>query len=187
MKLNKSILITSLVFIAAAALYRLVPNRPLGFAPQIAMALFAGSLIRSRAFAFAVPLLSMFISDLLFEVLFAAGLTSYNGFYDGQILNYLLLTSLTLFGFFLRNQKTTGIIAASFAAPTTYFILSNLLVWIGGGGYGHPKTFDGLILTYIDGIPFYQGSLYATIIFSAVFFGGYRLVQSFTLKSLKSN
>lgn len=178
MKLNKSILLTTVILIAAASLYRLIPNRPLGFAPQIAMALFAGSVIRTRSFAFAVPLLSMFISDLLFELLFIAGISSINGFYEGQILNYVLLTSLTAFGFLLRSQKTTSIIAASITAPTAYFILSNLFVWIAGGGYGHPKTFDGLILTYIDGVPFYQGSIYATLVFSAVFFGGYKLIKS---------
>lgn len=182
MKLNKSILLTAVILIASASLYRLIPNRPLGFAPQIAMALFAGSVIRSRPFAFAVPLLSMFISDLLFELLNIAGISSFNGFYEGQILNYVLLTSLTVFGFLLRSQKTTGIIAASIAAPTVYFILSNLLVWFGGGGYGHPKTFDGLILTYIDGIPFYQGSIYATLVFSALFFGGYQIIKSAGLK-----
>lgn len=178
MKLNKSILLTAVILIAAASLYRLIPNRPLGFAPQIAMALFAGSIIRSRSFAFAVPLLSMFISDLLFEILFIAGISSFNGFYEGQLLNYVLLTSLTAFGFLLRSKKATNIIATSFAAPTVYFLLSNLLVWFSGGGYGHPKTFDGLMLTYIDGIPFYQGSIYATVVFSAVFFGGYKLIKS---------
>jgi hypothetical protein len=57
-------------------------------------------------------------------------------------------------------------------------------VWIGGGGYGHPQTLNGLMLTYIDGIPFYQGSLYATVVFCAVFFGGYRLFNSLNLKML---
>ena len=178
MKLNKSLLLTIIAMVAIASLYRLIPNRPLGFAPQIAMALFAGSVIRNRTYAFAIPLASMFISDVLFEVFYQAGISSYNGFYAGQFINYILIISLTIFGFFLRNQKTTGIIAASIAAPTTYFIFSNLTVWIAGGGYGHPKTWNGLILTYIDGIPFYQGSLYATLVFSAVFFGGYRLLKT---------
>jgi len=177
MKLNKSLLITTLALILVASLYRLVPNRPLGFAPQIAMALFAGSVIRSRPYAFAIPLFSMFISDLLFEILHMSGMSSIKGFYEGQMLNYLLLTSMTFFGLLLRSQKTTGIIAASFAAPTAYFLLSNFFVWLFGGGYGHPATMEGLMLTYTDGIPFYQGSIYATIVFSTLFFGGYRLLK----------
>jgi hypothetical protein len=54
------------------------------------------------------------------------------------------------------------------------------MVWIGGGGYNRPKTFDGLMMVYADGLPFYQMSFLATLFFSAVFFGGYYLVTKAT-------
>lgn len=177
MKLNKNILFTLLALIAVATLYRILPNRPLGFAPQIAMALFAGSVIKSKKYSFAVPLISMFIGDLIFEGLYAAGISSLQGFYQGQFLNYIVLTSLTVIGFFVQQNKVWQIAAGSFAAPTVYFFISNFLVFIGGGGYNHPKTLSGLMLTYNDGIPFYTGSIYATVVFSALFFGGYALLK----------
>jgi hypothetical protein len=177
MKLHKSILSTLAVLVVLASCYRLIPNRPLGFAPQIAIALFAGAVIRTRVYAFALPLVSMFISDLLFESLYLFGLSPYQGFYEGQWLNYILLTSLTLVGGYARSLHTLRIFAGAMLAPSIYFLLSNLAVWLGGGGYGHPKTIEGLMMTYIDGIPFYQGSLYATIVFCAVLFGGYRLMR----------
>ena len=178
MKFNKNIVFTLLALIVVAALYRILPNRPLGFAPQIAMALFAGSVIKDRKFAFALPLISMFISDALYEVLYNAGLTAYGGFYSGQFTNYLLFAGLTVIGFFINKNKAWQIGLGALAGPTVYFIISNFLVWIGGGGFHHPKTMDGMLLTYTDAIPFYAGSIYATIVFCAVFFGGYALLKA---------
>jgi hypothetical protein len=183
MKFNKNIVFTLLALIVVAALYRILPNRPLGFAPQIAMALFAGSVIKDRKFAFALPLISMFISDALYEVLYNAGLTSINGFYSGQFTNYLLFAGLTVIGFFINQGKAWQIGLSALAGPTVYFLISNFLVWIGGGGYHHPKTMDGLMLTYTDAIPFYTGSMYATVVFCAVFFGGYALLKTRELKT----
>lgn len=183
MKLNKQTLITLLALVVVASLYRIMPNRPLGFAPQIAMALFAGSVIKSRSYAFLLPLLSMFIGDLIFEGLHAAGLATFGGFYSGQLTNYLLFAGLTVIGFFIRENKVWQIGLGALAGPTLYFLVSNFLVWIGGGGYHHPKTFQGLLLTYTDGIPFYNGSLYATVVFCAVLFGGYALIKNTAAKT----
>lgn len=173
MQQKKNIIFTFIAFIILSGLYRIIPGRPVGFAPQIAMALFAGAVISNKKFAFAVPLVSMLIGDLFFELLFQAGLNSFGGFYEGQLFNYLLFAGITAFGFLINVSKKSQIITGSVAAPTLYFLLSNFAVWIGGGGFNRPKTIEGLMTTYVDGIPFYQGSLVATIVFSAIFFGTY--------------
>ncbi len=183
MKLNKTFVYTLIALVVVAALYRIIPNRPFGFAPQIAIALFAGSIIKDKKYAFALPILSMFISDALYQVLYSAGLSSIKGFYGGQLTNYILFAGLTVIGFFINQKKVVSIALGSFAGPTAYFLISNFLVWIGGGGYGHPKTFVGLMATYFDGIPFYGGSLAATILFCTMFFGGYALLNSKELKT----
>ena len=87
MKNKKSILLTFLVLIVVAALYRVIPGRPFGFAPQIAMALFAGAVIKDRKSAFALPLFSMILSDVIYELLFISGLSTLQGFYEGQFTN----------------------------------------------------------------------------------------------------
>jgi hypothetical protein len=168
---KKNIIITFIAFILIAGLYRIMPGRPVGFAPQIAMALFAGAVIRNKTFAFSVPLISMLAGDLVFEVLYRTGLSEFGGFYDGQILNYVLFAAITAMGFLINTSKKAQIVAGSLAAPTGYFLISNFAVWISGGGFNRPKTFEGLMTAYADGIPFYQGSLIATLLFSGVFFG----------------
>src|SRR5829696_4007339 len=103
MKLTKNFLVIFVLLIIAAALYRVIPGRPWGFAPHIAMALFGGAVIKDKKWAFALPVFSMFISDLLYQFLYANGLSDTPGFYEGQLVNYMLFIGITCLGFFMRR------------------------------------------------------------------------------------
>jgi len=180
-KANKSLIGTLVVLIVIAALYRIIPGRPLGFAPQIAMALFAGAVIKDKKWAFALPIFSMFLSDLLYQGLYLSGVSSIQGFYDGQILNYCLFALMTVFGFAIKRIRLVNVLAASLAAPTAFFILSNFITWSGLAGLrglDRPLNFSGFMMALADGLPFYKGSLLATLFFSAVLFGGYQLIAT---------
>jgi len=177
---NKTFLISLLMLVIVAALYRIIPGRPWGFAPQWAMAVFAGAVVKDRKWALVLPVLSMFLSDLLYQVLYLNGLSSIPGFYEGQWQNYVLFALLVFIGFFIKKINVVNILVASLAAPTVYFILSNLVVWAGWSGtrgLGRPKTWSGLMLCYNDALPFYKGSLIATVVFSAILFGTYYLLR----------
>ncbi|MBK7883752.1 MAG: hypothetical protein IPJ81_08090 [Chitinophagaceae bacterium] len=154
MKFDKSIIWSFTLLVIVASLYKIMPNRPWGFAPQIAMAIFAGSIVKDKKWSFLLPLASMFLSDLLFEVLYRYSVVDLKGFYNGQITNYILFTGLTVFGFFVNSKKPFSILIASLAAPTAYFLISNFMVWVMGGGLYRPKTFDGLMMCYTDALPF---------------------------------
>jgi hypothetical protein len=182
MKLNQTLVFSFLVLIVIASLYRIMPDRPWGFAPQIAMAIFGGAIIKDRKLAFILPLLSMFISDVIYEYIYRFQGGTIPGFYEGQLTNYILFGLMTFFGFMITNLNVARIALAALAAPTAFFLLSNSFVWLNGGGYQRPKTFDGLILCLQDGLPFYRGSLLATLCFSAVLFGGYYLFTKSTRK-----
>ena len=173
MKITKQLVVSFILLIIIASLYRIMPGRPYGFAPQIAMCIFAGAVIKDKWLAFLLPLISMFISDALYEVLYRNGVGNISGFYNGQIANYILFGSMTVFGFIITKLNFTRIFIAALSAPTAYFLLSNLLVWMNGGGLQRPKTFDGLLLCYSDALPFYAWSVAASFIFSAIFFGTY--------------
>jgi hypothetical protein len=183
MRIERNTLISLLLLVVIAALYRAMPGRVWGFAPHIAMAVFGGSVIKDRKLAFALPLLSLFLSDLLYQVLHIQGLTPISGFYEGQWLNYLTIGLLTFIGFAIRSDSVPQIFAAVLSGPLAYFLISNFTVWIGGGGYARPKTFTGLLQCYADGLPFLQTSLYGTFFFSIVLFGGYHLLDRHIFRS----
>jgi uncharacterized protein DUF6580 len=180
MKLNKTLIWSLLLLTLVAALYRIIPGRPYGFAPQWAMAVFAGAVIKNKKWAFAIPVLSMLISDIIYQILFINGLSAMQGFYEGQWQNYLLFALLVVIGFAIRKMNVLNIFVASIASPTVYFILSNLVLWAGWSGsrgLGRPKTFSGLMQCYTDALPFYRTSLIATIVFSAILFGTYYFIS----------
>jgi hypothetical protein len=178
MKVNKSILWSLVLMIVVAALYRVIPGRPYGFAPQLALALFSGAIIKDKRMAFVLPLLSMFISDLIYQGLYSAGLSPIWGFYPGQWLDYLAYASVTVFGFFIKRMAIVNILLVSLAAPTYFFIVSNFLTWTGLNGYDmYPKTGAGLVQCYVAALPFYLNSLIGTVVFSGVLFASWHLIS----------
>lgn len=182
MKFSKHTLVPILLLVLIAALYRAIPGRPWGFAPQFAMAVFGGAIIKDRKLAFLLPLASLLISDLLYELLYTYGFTEIRGFYKGMFENYLIFGSLTTIGFFVQANKVSSIAGGLLAAPTAFFFVSNLLTWAGNGGYQRPMTFSGLVTAYIDGLPFYANSIIASLVFGVVLFvGNYLLGRSFRL------
>lgn len=177
MKISKFNIYTFLMLVLVAAAYRAIPGRPWGFAPQFAMAVFSGAVIKDKRFAFAFPILSLLISDLFYQLLFLAGMFEIPGFYSGMVSNYLLFGALTIVGFFTNAEKIASIAKSTVTAPTFFFIVSNLTVWMGNGGYQRPKNFTGLIQTYVDGLPFYANSIIATVVFGAILFGANQLIK----------
>ena len=179
MKLNKKIVLFLVVIIALSVIYRVSPLRDYGFAPQLAIALFSGYLFSSnKKWAFLLPILSMFLSDVIFEVLYNYNLSDMKGFYGyGQMLNYSFFIIVTAVGFFIKKANIARIATASIVGPTLYFLISNFSIWVGGGGYHHPKTLTGLIACMTDGLPFYKNSLVGTLLFSTILFGSYYFVS----------
>jgi hypothetical protein len=177
MKISKFNIYTFLMLVLVAAAYRAIPGRPWGFAPQFAMAIFSGAVIKDKKFAFAFPMLSLLISDIFYQLLFIAGIFEIPGFYFGMLSNYILFGALTIVGFFTNSEKVSSIAKSAVSAPTLFFIVSNLMVWMGNGGYQRPKNTVGLLQTYIDGLPFYANSILATVVFGSILFGAHQLIK----------
>src|SRR6188508_2244031 len=132
MKLSKQTIFFFLILVIVSTLIKVIcaPQIDLsGFTAVIAVSLFSGLAIQNKKLAFLLPLLTLFISDVLLEAFHAMNLFPYSGFYSGQIVNYILFIAITLIGIGLRNYKTAGIIAAAFIGPTIFFLLSNFIVW----------------------------------------------------------
>ena len=135
-----------------------------GFSPVIAIALFSGFIIRQKDWSFLLPLIALFVSDAVIQLLYEKNLFPYPGFYGGQWKNYLILLSATLIGWALKGRKTTHLLAGSIIAPTVFFLLSNFNVWMTQEVL-YPKNFSGLMTCYTAGLPFYKNALMATVIF----------------------
>lgn len=192
MKFSKSTLWAFVILILTASLYRVWGSRPFGFAPQVAMALFGGAVIKDKRLAILLPMISLLISDALYQLLYAYDLSPIKGYYRGQWANYLLFIGLTLFGTLMKKINFKNVLGFTVSGSLIFFLLSNFGVWIGGGGFVRPKTFDGLLQCYGDALAFhrdygliqgfYGNQLIGDLFFSFVLFGAYYLVSKVFVK-----
>ena len=186
MKQNKSLLLTFVLLIVSAALYRLIPSRPAGFAPQMAMALFGGAIIKDKLWAILLPIASLVVSDVLFELLFNAGLTGTHGFYQGQWAIYLTFVLVTFLGFAMKKVNVKNVALFSITGSVIFFLLTNYITWKTGYGFARPQTWSGLMQCYVDALAFYRTAglipgffanfVLGDLVWSAVLFGGHYLL-----------
>ena len=167
---RRSILWVSIVLVVFAALTRILlyPNN---FSPIIALALFSGACLPDKRYSFALPLMAMFVSDILFEVLNIAP-----GFWgSGQVVNYLILLVVTLFGTSIKKISFLPVATATLTSSFIFFLLSNSSVWIFDHSYYTP-SFSGWLDCIIAGIPFLKNGIFADLFYAAIFFGSYYFI-----------
>ncbi len=168
MKFNSRLIIFTFILIAVTTLCKFFFGPRLGwsgFSPVIAIGLFSGMLINDKSKSFFLPLIAVFASDMIIELLYAAGAFPYSGLYSYQFVNYSLLLATTLVGWALKGRNYTSLIVGSFTAPTLFFLLSNFVAWKIDTHNMYPNTIDGLLNSYVNGLPFYRNALAATFIF----------------------
>ncbi|MCX6320055.1 MAG: hypothetical protein NTW29_22440 [Bacteroidetes bacterium] len=178
MKFNGRLILFTLVLVVLATACKFFFGPELawsGFSPVIAIALFSGFISRQKNMSFLLPLLSLFISDVVIQVLYTQGIFPYAGFYDGQWKNYLVLLLSTLIGWGLRGKKLSTVFAGALVAPTVFFLISNFMVWT-GAEVAYSRDFSGLMNSYIAGLPFYKNALLATIVFLPVILFSYNYI-----------
>jgi len=74
-------------------------------------------------------------------------------------------------GQILLKAKTSWVRvgAGALLGPTSFFLLSNYAVWVGGTMY--PKTLGGLGTCFVAGLPFYRNDLISTALVAGLAFG----------------
>jgi hypothetical protein len=75
-----------------------------------------------------------------------------------------------MIGTLLRGRiKPLYVAGAALSSAVSFFLLSNFGVWA-SGYVGYPKTFAGLMASYVAGIPFFEKGLLSDLVFSGAFF-----------------
>ncbi|HLF63688.1 MAG TPA: DUF6580 family putative transport protein [Saprospiraceae bacterium] len=178
MKLKENLwVVIAVIFVAIGT--RIIPHYP-NFTAVGAAALFGGAYLR-RPYAVLIPILSIFISDLILNNLIYAKQfpDKYDGFvvFEPQTLwTYGIFIVIALMGSkWIREGKIFSVIGTSLAASVLFFLVSNFSVWPGSTIY--PQTIIGLGTSYVAGIPFFWNTLVGDLFFVAIFFGGYELVK----------
>lgn len=179
MKINRKLIVFTIILVVLATACKFFFGPELawsGFSPVIAIALFAGFIMKQKDMSFLLPLAALFISDVVIQVLYTQDLFPYAGFYGGQWKNYLVLMLAVLIGWGLKGRKKSSLIAGGLAAPTVFFLVSNFMVWMAATEIVYAKSFAGLMICYEAGLPFYRNSLIATMLFLPVILLSYNYI-----------
>ena len=147
---NKFDRIQKIVFliIIFGIICRLIPHPP-NFSPVTAIALFGGLNFSDKRIAFSIPLIVLFLSDLILGI---------------SVINLFVYTGFSIIVFLgtkIKSIKFGNIILSSFI----FFLISNFGVWI----IGYPKNIEGLILCYTMAIPFFGYSIAGDLFFGYLF------------------
>ena len=137
-----------LLIIIFGIICRLIPHPP-NFSPVTAIALFGGLNFSDKRIAFSIPLVVLFLSDLILGISMI-NLFVYTGF-----------LTIVFLGTKIKSIKFGNIILSSFI----FFLISNFGVWI----IGYPKNIEGLILCYTMAIPFFGYSIAGDLFFGYLF------------------
>lgn len=145
------------------------------YSPLAAMALFGSAYFKGNAKPLLFPLMAIFLSDI---ILFSTVYKEYgNGFlYDGWAWVYgaFLLIAITA-KFIIKKVNVQNVALATVTAVFIHWIVTDLGVWIGSKTYA--QTFAGFMECLNAAIPFELRLLTATIIYSAIMFGVFELMQ----------
>jgi hypothetical protein len=157
---TKVLLIASIIFLVS--LTRLVPHLP-NFTPILALAIFGGAYLPNRIIALSIPILAMFLSDLII------------GFHSQIYAVYVTIIVLSLLGNTIKTKNIKNLAITGFAGSLIFFVITNFSVWLSGGLY--PLTINGLLECYIMAIPFFHNTLISTLLFLGILFFGYTFAE----------
>lgn len=158
--MKKQSLLAICLLVLIVALSRLLPH-PAGFTPIAALGLFSGAYMHSR-WSLAVPVLALLIGDLITAAYYNILIMSavYISFAITALLGSTLLHTK-------RNPARIGL--ATFISALIFFIVSNASVW--WVYYSH--TVDGLLLCYINGLPYFGRGLLGDLFYTSLLFSTY--------------
>ncbi len=156
----QAVLVMLLIVTAGASrLIKIAPNiQAVG-----AMALFAGVYFQNKKLAYALPLITMFLTDLIL------------GFHKVMIPVYACFVFAVFIGTIISNRKNVLTVAAgSLTASVVFFLVTNLPFWFGSE---YPWNFAGAMESYAIALPFFRNEIVGDLAFTAILFGGFELAK----------
>lgn len=183
-KINPRFTVLALFMIAVAAMR--IPNAAqltpwANFTPIGAMGLFGGAYFSNKWKAFAFPLLTLFISDLVINNIVLGG--RYGVMYNGWYVIYGIFGLVVLLGkWMIKKVSVKNVVLAAVTAALIHWLIADFTVWISGGTDLRTmtpltKNWAGLLQCYAQGFPFMKNFLTGNLVYGGIMFGAFELLQ----------
>ena len=153
----------AILLIVLAAITRFIPH-PFNFTAVGAIALFSGANFKDKRYAFLLPIIDMFLTDLFI------------GFHFSMLPVYTCFAFAVWIGIRIRkNQNIITIASVSLVSSLIFFLITNLPLWYADMGL-YPVTIQGTMESYRMAIPFFKNQVVGDLFYNGVLFGVYHLV-----------
>lgn len=152
-----------IAFVVIAVIFRLVPHLP-NVTPITAAALFSGVYFTNKKYAFMIPLIAMFLSDIFL------------GFSSITLFVYAAFILVSFIGMSSKKISIKTILLSSIS----FFVITNFGVWL----IGYPKTFSGLLECYTLAIPFFRNSLIGDFLYAGIMYYGFEFLSNKYLQTV---
>lgn len=174
---RKKSLVVATALVVLGAFTRLIDHLP-NFSPMEAIALFGGAYLTSKFAAYLVPIVAIYLSDLvlnntIMRPFFAnhEGIVLFDGYMIYNIVGMLAIVAIARV--LLKRVSPTKVIGSSIIASAVFFVVTNIGSWLTLPIY--TKDIAGLVTAMTAGIPFFNTSWISSLIFTIVLFGSYQL------------
>lgn len=145
------------------------------YSPLVAMTLFGGSYFKGNTKLLLLPLLTIFISDI---ILYATVYKNYgDGFlYSGWYWVYGAFLLIAICGkLIIKKVNVQNVVVAIVTAVFIHWIVTDFGVWIGSKTYA--QNWSGFMACLNAAIPFELRLLLATTVYSTIMFGVFEVMQ----------
>jgi hypothetical protein len=158
----------TILLIAIGILSRLMPH-PANITAVGGLAVFSGS--RYGTFkGILILFITMLVSDFVL------------GFHAVMWATYgSLALGVFLSGKFIKKPSYTRLGAVTLTSSVLFYLITNFAVWVVPESM-YPKTFAGLMESYIMALPFFRNSVIGDFFYTGVFFGGLALIAMVSKK-----
>jgi hypothetical protein len=134
------------------------------FTPVAASLLFFGA--RGSRRQMWIPLALMAATD----VILTKFIYSYAFTWD-HFVTFAWYAAILWLGTNLREKSgPVRVVAAALTSSVSFFLVSNFAVWAAWSDL-YPRGFNGLMMSYAAGLPFFRGTVESDLFFSLAFFG----------------
>lgn len=164
-----------LLMVIVAAATRLIHWENMGtwanVTPVGAIALFGGTYFKDRVKAYAVPLLTLMISDVILNYVY---FQKFVLFYEGAGYTYLAFAAMVTIGIYMKKINVKNVLLASLSSVLVHWLITDIQPWLSA----YPHTLFGYLQCLVAAIPFEKNLLLGNLVFGALLFGGFELAKS---------
>lgn len=172
--IRNSVLIL-MILLAAAGRFIHLDNQHVwaNFTPVGVVALFGGAYFTDKKKAYLVPLLTLFLSDLLINYLY---FHKFVWFYGSATWIYISFTVMVYIGTLLPKINVANVVLASLASVLVHWLLTDINPWLYGNLYS--KGLIGYFESLYAAVPFERSLLLGNFVYGFVLFGGFELAKA---------